>query len=297
MNKVIITGAGGFVGSALTQKFIENGFEVIAISQAFNPMFPNHSSIKRIESEIIDKDNLIKVIPEDEYIAFYNLAWRGVNGPEKTNPYIQIANVKMALICADVALALHCPKYLCSGTIAERSVDCLEALDKTSGGMMYGTAKHCTHLILETYCKNMSLPFVWMQFSNIYGPQNKTGNLVSYTLEQLIKGREATFGPAKQPYDLIFIDDIIEAIYRLGIKDTKRNFYFIGSGKPRMLKDYLLTIGELFERKELVKIGVRPDDGIKYDVSMFDTKELIEDIGEYVSGSFEEHIKYTIANY
>ncbi len=297
MNKVIITGAGGFVGGALTQKFIENGYEVIAVSQVFNPKFPEHHSIKKIESEITDKDSLMKIIPEGEYIAFYNLAWRGVNGPEKANPYVQLDNAKMALICADVAAALHCKKYLCAGTIAERSIESLERLNKTSGGMMYGTAKHCTHLILETYCKNIGLNYIWMQFSNIYGPQNKTGNLVSYTLEKLTKGEEATFGPALQPYDFVFIDDIMEAIFRLGIKDTKRNNYFIGSGRPRILKDYLTTIGELFGRKDLVKIGLRPDDGIIYEISMFDTKALVDDIGEFISGSFEEHIKYTIENY
>ena len=136
-----------------------------------------------------------------------------------------------------------------------------------------------------------------MQFSNIYGPQNKTGNLVSYTIEQLSKGNEASFGPALQPYDLVYIDDILEAIYRLGIKETKQNSYFIGSGKPRILKDYLLEIGEAYNRSELIKIGARPDDGIKYDMAMFDTQPLVDDIGEYVTAPFEEHIRYTIENY
>ena len=43
-----------------------------------------------------------------------------------------------------------------------------------------------------------------MQFSNIYGPDNKTGNLVSYTIDELRNGNEALFGPALQPYDFIF---------------------------------------------------------------------------------------------
>ena len=42
-----------------------------------------------------------------------------------------------------------------------------------------------------------------MQFSNIYGAQNKTGNLISYTLGEILSGREALFGSASQPYDFI----------------------------------------------------------------------------------------------
>ena len=55
--------------------------------------------------------------------------------------------------------------------------------------MMYGVAKHACRLIVEDYCKNIGLPFVWMQFSNIYGIGNKTGNLVSYTLSELMAGK------------------------------------------------------------------------------------------------------------
>ncbi len=97
-----------------------------------------------------------------------------------------------------------------------------------------------------------------MQFSNVYGPRNKTGNLVSYTIGELLAGREATFGPALQPYDFIFIDDLIEAVYRLAFRKTQKNTYFIGSGKPRILKDYLSEIGVICNKAGLIKIGVRP---------------------------------------
>ena len=76
--------------------------------------------------------------------------------------------------------------------------------------MMYGVAKHACRLIVEDYCKNIGQNFVWMQFSNIYGVGNKTGNLVSYTLGELMAGKEATFSPALQPYDFIYVEDLIE---------------------------------------------------------------------------------------
>lgn len=162
---------------------------------------------------------------------------------------------------------------------------------------MYGVAKNATHSVLESYCKNVGLNFVWMQFSNIYGPQNKTGNLVSYTLSQLMNDNEATFGPALQPYDFIFVDDLLEAVYRLGDRETHEISYFIGSGAPQVLKDYLLEIGKICDKEELIKIGVRADDGIKYSYEMFDTSLLVRDIGNYVSVSFKEGIEETLRGY
>ena len=296
MQKIIITGANGFIGSSLVKRMLKSDVEVYAIDIDFSlNRLPQSPRVHCIESSLDDKEKLVSLLEQAKGSdAFYHLAWRGVNGPDKANPAIQLDNTKMALDCAIVAKALECKKFLCAGTVAEQSVHSLNDLEKTSGGMVYAVAKHCTHLMLETYCKNIELPFVWMQFSNSYGIGNKTGNLVSYTLGELMEGREPSFGPAEQPYDFIFINDLLEAVFRLGDRETKQNFYFIGSGNPRILKEYLLEIGKLAGRRDAVKIGLRPDDGIKYDFSMFDTTPLKEAIGDYVSTPFEEGIKKTI---
>ena len=161
--------------------------------------------------------------------------------------------------------------------------------------MMYGVAKHCTHLMLENFSKNIGQPFVWMQLSNIYGPGNKTGNLVSYTLGELFAGKSPVFGPANQPYDFVSVADTIEAIKRLGEKKTPRNAYYIGSGHPRLLKEFLLAIGGAMGCPDRIHIGERPDDGIKYTMDMFDASITKNDIGEYITKSFEDGINETIA--
>lgn len=296
MKKVVITGANGFIGSSLVKRMLAADVEVFAIDINFsNNRLPQSPLVHCIETGLDDKEMLKVLLAEASGCdAFYHLAWRGVNGPDKADPSIQLDNAKMATDCATVAKAIGSKKFLCAGTVAEQSVHSLQNLTTTSGGMMYGVAKHCTHLMLETYCKNIGQPFVWMQFSNIYGVGNKTGNLVSYTLGELMAGKEPSFGPAEQPYDFIYVDDLIESVYRLGANVTKQNSYFIGSGAPRILKEYLLEIGELCGKREAVKIGLRPNDGIRYDFSMFETESLRKDIGEYVSTHFREGIKRTI---
>ena len=296
--KAIVTGANGFLGSTLIEKLLKNGFEIYAIDISFkNRKIPLSEQIIEIECSIENIDEFKNLFPVNQIDLFYHLAWKGVNGLEKSNPNIQIKNIDLTLLCAKFAKEIGIKKFLCAGTIAERSIDSLNVLSRTSGGMMYASAKYATRIILETYCKNVGLEFVWMQFSNIFGPNNRTGNLVSYTLCELLNNREAKFGPANQPYDFVYVDDLIEAVYRLGINYTSKNIYYIGSGKPRRLKDYLIYIGTILSKENLIKIGEREDDGIKYSFEMFDIKDLIIDIGNYISKSFEESIKYTIENY
>lgn len=293
MKKVIVTGANGFIGSSLIKKLVANNVEVVAVDISFaGDRLPATVLITKVESGV--DTTLAEQIPAGEYDAFYHLAWRGVNGAEKSNPTVQLANIQMAVDCANVCKQIGVKKLLCAGTVAENATYSLPNLQQTSGGMMYGVAKHACQLIVEDYCKNIGLPFVWMQFSNIYGVGNKTGNLVSYTLGELMAGREATFGPALQPYDFIYVDDLIEAVYRLGTNETKKAFYYIGSGCPRILKEYLLRIGELAGYADKVGIGIRSDDGIKYSMDMFSNKDLVEAIGEYVTTDFDCGINKTI---
>lgn len=293
--RAIVTGANGFIGSNLINKLIENNIEVTAIDFSFNPSkLKEDKLIKKLEISI---DKLTLDMLDGEYDLFFHFAWKGVNGTDKGNINIQLQNIMMTIYCADIAKKVNCKKFLCSGTIAERNIESLHNLNKTGAGMFYGASKYSTHIMLETYCKNIGLDFVWMQFSNIFGPSNKTGNLVSYTLSQILNDKEATFGPANQPYDFIYVNDLINAVYLLGIKKTKNNFYFIGSGTPRLLKEYLFEIGKITGKENLIKIGVREDDGIVYNYNMFDISNLKNDIGDYISMPFEEAIRYTIENY
>lgn len=293
MKKIIVTGANGFIGSSLVKKMIANNVEVIAIDITFaGDRLPVTNLVTKVKSGV--DATLVDKIPTGEYDAFYHFAWRGVNGVEKADPIVQLANIQMAVDCANICKKLGVKRYLCAGTVSENATFSLSNLEQTSGGMMYGVAKHACHLIIEDYCKNIGQKFVWMQFSNIYGIGNKTGNLVSYTLGELMAGKEATFGPALQPYDFIYIDDLIEAVYRLGANNVKKAFYYIGSGTPSQLKDYLFRIGKLAGYADKIAIGVRPDDGIKYNLKMFSNKELVEEIGEYVSTNFDSGILKTI---
>ena len=296
MKNVIVTGANGFLGSTLIKKLVDSKIKVLAIDVSFSPShLPETDLVTKLETFITGVDDLVAKVPKSEYDAFYHFAWAGVNGAVKANPIAQIKNIEMAAICMTVCKQIGCKKFLCAGTIAEQSVNSLPFLDKTSGGMMYGVAKHCTHLILENFGKNIGQPFVWMQLSNIYGPGNKTGNLVSYTLGELLAGNSPAFGPANQPYDFVSVEDTIEAIKRLGEKETPKNAYYIGSGAPRSLKEYLLAIGDAIGCPDRIHIGERADDGIKYTMDMFDANETKKDLGEYITMTFEDGINKTIA--
>ena len=160
MKKVIITGVDGFIGSSLIKKFIANNVEVVAVDITFvGDRLPSSNLITKVETGV--DAALAEKIPSGDYDAFYHLAWRDVNGGgEKADPSVQLANIQMAVDYANICKKLNVKKLLCAGTVAENATFSLPNLDKTSGGMMYGVAKHVCQLILEDYCKYIGQQFV-----------------------------------------------------------------------------------------------------------------------------------------
>lgn len=125
MNKVIVTGANGFIGSSLIQKLVANGIRVVALDISFAVShLPDSDLIETVETTLDTAEGMLEKIPAGIYDVFYHFAWQGVNGADKADPAVQLKNCQMAINCAAVAKKLNCKKFLCAGTIAEQAVVC-----------------------------------------------------------------------------------------------------------------------------------------------------------------------------
>ena len=303
MKKAIVTGANGFVGTWLTKELVAHGTEVYAIIKDKNENISDiacFDSVKIIYCELSDIKNLCEVIKDDEIDCFYHLAWAGSGGAMRADYNIQLNNTKWSCDAAYAAKQIGCKKFLAAGTVTENIVDSTLEMKNVSQNMMYGICKKATHLLLNTYCTMIDLPFVWLQFSNIYGPGNFSGNLISYTLTELVNGRRPSFSKGTQPYDFVYVKDLVKAAYLLGEKDVKGKTYFLGSGNSRLLREYLSDIPNILGNGYSVGIGERPEDGIEYKSEWFDISALSNDTGYKADYSFEEGISETfrwIQNY
>lgn len=295
MKKAIITGANGFVGTWLTKELTENGAEVYAVIKDENENISDIAcldGVKIVYCELSEIKRLYEKI-NDDIDCFYHLAWAGSSGALRADYTVQLDNTKWSCDAAYAAKQIGCKKFLAAGTITENIVDHALNAENVSQNMMYGICKKTAHLLLKAYCANIGLQFVWMQFSNIYGPGNFSGNLISYTLTELVNGRVPSFSKGTQPYDFVYIKDLVKAAYLLGEKDVQGKAYFLGSGSGRPLCDYLSDIPKILDNGYRVGIGERPEDGIEYEEEWFDISDLSKDTGFNADFSFEQGISET----
>lgn len=297
MKKVIVTGANGFVGYWLIRELQRNGVHVTAIIKDENEnisMLKEFNDVKVVYCDLSQLNTLTEKIIDTDYDAFYHLAWISAGGAGRADYAIQLNNVKYACDAVGVAVKLGCKKILFAGTVTEKIAENILNLSGKAVNNIYGICKHMTHCLVDVECQKLGIDYVWMQFSNLYGPYSINGNIVGYTIKELLQGNEASFGPAQQIYDLLYIEDLVYAAYLLGEKQTKQHAYYLGSGQLRILADYLTEIGEICRKPELIKIGARPDDGTRYEESWFDITPLREDTGYSSRVSYKDGIQKTI---
>lgn len=297
MKKAIVTGANGFVGSWLIKELIKHNVEVLVVVRSNKS---NLDSIKDVQNKRVVYCPLEEIITLDKKVldrdfdAFFHLAWAGVGGKSRSDYCLQLMNVKYACDAALVAKKMGCNKFLCAGTITEKIAENVLCSEVKAENTIYGICKNTNHKILDVLCKSITLDYVWMQLSNIYGPFNNSGNIIDYTLNELKNGNIPEFSSGNQPYDLMYVEDAVKAIYLLGECNTKVNYYFVGSGRPRLLREYLLEIKDIIGENAEIALGKRTEDGLVYRKDWFDTKQLIDDVGFSPNFTFENGIKETI---
>ncbi len=295
MKKAIVTGANGFIGSWLIKELVKNNVEVIAIVRNENSNIDVISKqIKIVYSDLGSISGLANKISDRDIDVFYHLAWSGTGGKDRADYKLQLLNSNYACESAVLAKELNCKKIVCTGTITEKIAENILNIKVKAENTIYGIAKHTTHCLLDVLCKKLDLKYVWARLSNIYGGNNLTGNIISYALEELQQGKKPSFSKAEQPYDLMYVKDMVRALYLLGTENIIENCYFVGSGEPRILKDYLISIKNIFGNDAKIGLGERPEDGLKYYLDWFDTSNLQRDTGFQVLNTFEDNIREII---
>lgn len=295
MEKILISGANGFIGRNLIKELKDHDVKIYSIVRNKNSELYNIDKYSRVYyCNLMDISNLPFIIKERDFDVFYHLAWMGSSSKERSNYNKQLLNIRYSIDTAKVAKEIGTKKFIGVGTITERISENLFSYNCFSENMIYGIAKETTHKMLRVIAKKISLNFIWAQLSNVYGEDNNTGNIINYTLSKLKNREKPTFSKAETYYDFVHIDDVVKALVLLGSCELKNEKYFIGSGEPRKLKEYLYKIKELINNDIELGIGERKDDGLEYKKEWFNIDNLIEDTGFIPSRSFEENIKRII---
>ena len=294
MKSAIVTGANGFIGRWLVKELSEHNYYVYAVVRKNHSYICKNQNVKIVEcpmSEILSLREKLTITNIDK---FFHLAWNASGGEGRANYDLQLKNVKESCDVAELAKQLQVKHFFGVGTLTENIVEDLLEDENISTNMIYAVSKKMTRYFLDIAFRQNATKFTWLQFSNVYGPYNQSGNLLSYALNAMMKKEVPEFSSGEQPYDFVYVKDLVRAIRLISDMDSGKQYYFIGSGTSLKLKEYLQKLPSIIGNNSQLEIGKRAEDGVKYEKSWFDCSDLIEEVGYTAEYSFEKGIKETI---
>jgi len=294
--RAIVTGANGFVGSNLVKKLVNNNIEVLAIDLSFNPSrLDDNKLIQKLELSI-DSISTLKDKVSKQYDVFYHFAWVGSAGPLRMDEKIQVQNAMWTVDCLRTAKEIGCTKFICAGTIMEYEVHEAMYAQGSMPGLpyIYGVGKVLAHELCKPIANAIGIDLIWAYITNAYGVGEKSPRFINTTLRKIIHNEPLEFTAGTQNYDFVYIDDVANAFYLIGLHGKANKGYMIGSGNARPLKEFIIEMCDANAGDNKPLFGNVPFTGVNVDIDTFNISEIVNDCGFKAEISFAEGTGRTI---
>ena len=295
MQKIIVTGATGAVGSAVVRRALEKGMEVLCLVHKGSKRLgnlPRNERLRVVECDLCDYRGLTLDGPYD---AFIHLSWEGTSGASRDDAVLQTRNIQYTLDAVRLAARCGCTVFVGAGSQAEYGVQDVALIPglpvKPESG--YGVAKYAAGRLSAMLCKSLGMRQCWVRILSVYGPNDSENSLISYVIRELEAGRPPQLTECGQIWDYLYADDAADAILAVAGKGKDGKAYPLGSGQGRRLSEYVEDIKSVINPSVEVHYGARayyPHQPMKLVASI---DELTEDTGWRPGVSFLSGIKRT----
>ena len=321
---ILVTGAAGFIGSALTIQLLALGDKVIGIdnhNDYYNPALKDkrlarhidHPNYTHIRMDIEDQKAVESLFKEYSFDYVVNLAAQAGVRYSIENPlaYVKTNMVGFAHILegcrnSNVKHLVYASSSSVYGANTKLPFSIHDNIDHPLS--LYAASKKTNELMAHTYSHLYDLPTTGLRFFTVYGPWGRPDMaLFSFTKAILAGEKIQVFNYGKHRRDFTYIDDIVEGVIRVlrktpisnlgwdsdspdpGSSKAPWRIYNIGNNKPVELLDYIKAIEDSLKikaEKELLPLqpGDVPD-------TFADVTELINDFDFKPKTSVEQGVR------
>jgi dTDP-glucose 4,6-dehydratase len=317
MEKIIVTGGLGFIGSNLIELLVKKKFNVINIdSVTYSSNFYNTQEFSKsryykfIKCDLNDKSKLNKVFSKYKPICIFNLAAethvdRSIDGPEnfiKSN-ILGVFNLleifKKYSKKNKKAKLIHISTDEVYGDILKgRSHENFPYKPSSP----YAASKAASDHLVYSYVRTYKIPAIVTNCSNNYGPKQHPEKLIPKLIYNILNNKSLPiYGDGKNSREWIYVKDHCEALLRIFQKGKIGEFYNIGSNKNldnlEICKFLIKVARERIKIGKNVKIKFvkdRPGHDVRY---ALDSKKILTKLGWRTKTNFKNGLEKTFLWY
>lgn len=293
--RVLVTGAGGFVGRHTQKYLLDKGFEVHGAGRS-GPQSWALPGVVPHECDLLDPDATVALVNAVRATHLLHLAWYAVPGRFWTSAEnVRWVDASTTLVEAFVGaggsravIAGTCAEYAWTGEV------CSEYVTPLQPATLYGRCKLELHEALAALAAGTGLSLAWARLFFMYGDHERPGRLVSSVIESLLGNREVACSEGRQVRDFMYVDDTANALVTL-LSGAVEGPINIASGNARTVGEVIRLIGALTERSHLIRWGARPTAPEEPDRIEARTSRLNDEVDFSSSFTLESGMQRTVA--
>lgn len=309
MEKAIVTGATGFIGSAVVRELLRKDIEVLALGRkpwqdVDTKRLTKSEKLKYIKidsSEIFYLPKRVKEIgwESDCSCVFYNFAWSGANRLTDGTVEDQLKNVTFSTNAVVVAKELRCTKFVNAGTLEETFAEKYLEFDwykknYHSPQGIYAVSKLAARDMCKMIAYLQKIDYVHTRLSVLVDENLSAIGYVPSVFKKISNGESYEVSQNEQLFDLLPLKDAVKAYYLIGENGKNKADYFIGSGEPRTLAHYFAQFKAVANDVAYFDADYSPSGEQILGTDTFSIADLIRDTGFILSGTFEDFTKKVV---
>lgn len=273
MERILVTGGAGFIGSHLCKRLLDDGNQVICLDNFFTGV---RSNVERLQAnpnfELVEHD--ITQPFEADVTQIYNLACPASPPHYQFNPIKTLKTSVLGMMNV-LELAHKCNAKVLQASTSEIYGDPLmhPQIESYWGNVnpigirsCYDEGKRCAETMMMDYHRQYGVKIKIVRIFNTYGPLMlpNDGRVVSNFIIQALKNQDITiYGEGKQTRSFCYVDDLIEGFIRMMASDLTGPVN-LGNPSERTILDLAkLIISMTNSNSKLIFKPLPSDDPIK----------------------------------
>lgn len=245
MNRILITGSSGFLGSQLTKHFSGLGFDVIGGKRANSDLWRLQGHLEKVRFVNLDEPGVLENLFQETTVDLIIHTACAYGRAAHSELDVFKANVELPVRLANLARE--------NGESVFINTDSFFAKPEFALGYMGAyvlSKRHCWDW-LQLFRDDLKV--INMRLEHVYGPQDDRSKFISWVCEEFLAAngeqRRIELSSCSQLRDFVYINDVVSAFEKVvrSVKSVSSGQVFeVGTGKPAAVREMVEHIEQRF---------------------------------------------------
>ncbi len=232
MQKILITGAAGFIGHNLAKRLLADGRTVVGLDNLNDYYDPNlkrarlaelltFEKFRHADFDMADRDQIEKLFVDEQFNAVVNLAAQAGVRYSLINPHsyvdtnlVGFVNILEGCRHTGVQHFLYASSSSVYGANTSMPFSVHDNVDHPVS--LYAASKKANELMAHSYSHLYNIPCTGLRFFTVYGPWGRPDMALFLFTKAILEDKPINiFNNGDMERDFTYIDDIVEGVFRL----------------------------------------------------------------------------------